>query len=62
MKLFLSLLIPVTAYWVVSLEWLLFPFFFGDEHQVIMLGVGFIFALVGVFVILLLITTIKEMK
>jgi hypothetical protein len=61
MRYFLSLLIPVTAYWVVSLEWLLFPFFFG-EHQVVMLGVGFIFALVGVFVILLLIVTIKKMS
>ena len=61
MRYFLSLLIPVTAYWVVSLEWLLFPFFLG-EHQVIMLGVGFIFALVGVFIILLLIVTIKEMS
>ena len=61
MRYFLSLLIPVTAYWVVSLEWLLLPFFFG-EHQVIMLGVGFIFALVGVFIILLLIVTIKEMS
>jgi len=61
MRYFLSFLIPVTAYWVVSLEWLLFPFFFG-EHQVIMLGVGFIFALVGVFIILLLIVTIKEMS
>jgi len=54
-------MIPVVAYWVVSLEWLLFPFFFG-EHQVIMLGVGFIFAMTGVFVILLLIVTIKEMS
>jgi hypothetical protein len=54
-------MIPVVAYWVVSLEWLLFPFFFG-EHQIIMLATGFIFALVGVFVILLLIVTIKEMS
>ena len=61
MRYFLSFLIPVTAYWVVSLEWLLFPFFFGN-HQVVMLGVGFIFALVGVFVILLLIVTIKKMS
>ena len=61
MRYFLSFLIPVTAYWVVSLEWLLLPFFFG-EHQVIMHGVGFIFALVGVFVILLLIVTIKKMS
>ena len=61
MRVFLSLLIPVTAYWVVSLEWLLFPFFFG-EHQVIMLGVGFILAMTGIFVILLLIVTIKKME
>ena len=61
MRIFLSFLIPVVAYWVVSLEWILFPFFFG-EHQVVMLATGFIFALVGVFVILLLITTIKEMS
>jgi hypothetical protein len=51
----------VTAYWVVSLEWLLLPFFFG-EHQVIMLGVGFILAMTGIFVILLLIVTIKKMS
>ncbi len=61
MRYFLSLLIPVTAYWVVSLEWLLLPFFFG-EHQVIMLGVGFILAMTGIFVILLLIVTIKKMS
>ena len=61
MRVFLSLLIPVTAFWVVSLERILFPFFFG-EHQVIMLGVGFIFAMTGVFIILLLIQTIKEME
>ena len=61
MRIFLSFMIPVVAYWVVSLEWLLFPFFFG-KHQVVMLGVGFIFALVGVFVILLLIVTIKKMS
>jgi len=61
MRIFLSFMIPVVAYWVVSLEWILFPFFFG-EHQIIMLGVGFIFAMTGVFVILLLIVTIKEME
>ena len=61
MRYFLSAIIPLVAYWVISMEILIYPFFFG-EYQVVMLGVGFIFAMTGVFIILLLIQTIKEMK
>jgi len=61
MRYFLSAIIPLVAYWVISMEILIYPFFFG-EHQVVMLGVGFIFAMTGVFIILLLIQTIKEMS
>ena len=61
MRYFLSAIIPLVAYWIISMEILIYPFFFG-EYQLIMLGVGFIFAMTGVFIILLLIQTIKEMK
>ena len=61
MRYFLSAIIPLVAYWVISMEILIYPFFFG-EYQVIMLGVGFVFAMTGVFILLLLIQTIKEMS
>ena len=61
MRYFLSAIIPLVAYWVISMEILIYPFFFG-EHQVVMLGVGFIFAMTGVFIILLLIQTIRRMS
>ena len=60
-KYFLLAIIPLVAYWVISMEILIYPFFFG-EYQLIMLGVGFVFAMTGVFIILLLIQTIRRMS
>ena len=61
MRIFLVVFCFVILFWIVSLEVMMFPYLFG-EHQIVMLATGSIFALVGVFVILLLVDTIRRIS